>query len=100
MRASLFARNERHLAGFHLRNAPTNLRNLNLRDIRGNVMGEAFNDPVSQFSAFGGGKLFRFFEDLSHGLSHGVRIQGVRKRGKHGVTPALQTGTLNQRKNR
>ena len=71
---SLIARDNLHLARVDLRDPPTNLCNLSLRDGRRNLVSKAFDHPVGDLGALSGGKLFRFFEDSRDGLSHGIKL--------------------------
>ena len=58
MRQSLLAGNERDLASLDLRDTLTNLGNLGLRDVRGNVVGKALHNAVGEFGAFGAESCF------------------------------------------
>ena len=77
MRQSLLTGNQRDLASLDLRDAPTNLGNLGLGDVRGDVVSKTFHNTVGELGTFRGGELLCLFEDLGYGLSHGIRIQAV-----------------------
>lgn len=51
MRQSLFAGNQRDLTSLDLRDATVNLRNLGLRDVRGDVVRKALYNTVGEFCA-------------------------------------------------
>ncbi len=53
VRQRVCAGDESHLASLDLRDAPANLGDVGLRNLRRNPLGEALHQAIGQFNAFG-----------------------------------------------
>jgi hypothetical protein len=71
----LIAWNQCHLARIDLSDAKADLSNLDLRDIRWNVVCETFHNAVRKFGALRSRKLLCLFEDAGYSFGHDIRIQ-------------------------